>query len=380
MRRIRTEVVIIGNGGTAMLAASLCRMQGLDAILINPQSSFGIEDLRPATGLGLWNAAYRGTDNSSLADLYAQLSKRLREVFPAPLEHSGLAKTDYISVLSTTPIHRMITEELEREFFRLERKQWSSGQFRLVNPENVLARTKRIGLDLTHVAQVEGAVIRAYGVWWDAARMGMALAQFIKGRFVDDKDDRNGAFLGSSIQGRYGRKVVLCSKEGEEFSVESDRALYILLTGDLLPHVKSIVASCDEPWIQGVRKRRREQHFAWFERPEQFRYPLQPTAVDEDVWLELGATRYRWSRAGGTATWQATKGPDGLERVVDEGLRLHALPSATTRFTRAARAFRLEWDWKVPQWRETSHQTYWGTSFEGDIWNILELLWNLPRP
>lgn len=380
MRRIKTEVGIIGNGAAAMFAANWCNMQGMDVVLINPETSFGIEDLRPASGLGLWNAAYRSEDNVSLADLYTSLTTRLREVFPATLEQSGLKKLECLSVLSTTPIHRAVTDELEREFFRLERKPWSSGQFRLVNPEHVFARSKRVGLELPVVAQVEGAVVRSYGIWWDAPKMGSYLAQFIKSRFIESADERRACLTGLTIKGRYGRKIVLSSKEDDEISVECERALYVFLTGELLPHMKSIVAACEEPWIQGVRKRRREQHFVWFERPTEFLPPLQPNALsDEEIWVELGQTRYLWSRTGGCATWNATKGPDGMERVVDEGLRLHSHPFPYSRFVRANRAFRLEWDWKVPQWRETSHHTYWATSFEGDIWNILELLWNLPR-
>lgn len=379
MRRLKTEVAIIGSGATAMLAANRLIGGGTDVVLINPSAEFGIEDLRPTTGLGLWNAAYRAESPTSLADFYDELVGRLREAFPATVEQSGLRKGEYLSVLSSTPIHRSVTDELEREFFRLERKNWSSGQFRLVNPEHALTRARRFGLDLPAVAQVEGGVMRAYGLWWDAARMGYYLSHFIHNKFFAGHGGSSRCFKGVDIGGRYGRKIVVETSEGEEVSVECDRGIYIFLTGELLPHIKSIVAACDEPWIQGVRKRRREQHFAWFDRPEAHWPPTQHNVVDEPVWVELGHTRYRWCRAGGTATWAAVKGPDALERVVDEGLRLHSLPRAATRFTRSERAFKLEWDWKSPQWRETSHQTYWATSFEGDLWNIMELLWNLPR-
>ena len=379
MRRIKTEVAIIGSGATAMLAANRLTSQGTSVVLVNPEPEFGIGDLRPSTGLGLWNAAYRAEQNVSLADLYETLIDRMREVFPATVEQSGLTKGEYLSILSSTLIHRTVTEELEREFFKLERKPWSSGQFRLVNPEHVLARTKRLGVELPHVAQVEGGVVRAYGLWWDAAKMGLYLSQFIHNKFLSNPAEVH-CFKDADIKGRYGRKIVLLTRDGEEINIESERAVYVFLTGELLPHIRSIVAACDEPWIQGVRKRRKEQHFVWFERPA----PLQARSLasapsDDDVWLELGQTRYRWSMSGGSATWRSGKGPDGLERVVDEGLRLHGLPRRATRFTRAERAFKLEWDWKNPQWRETSHKTFWATSFEGDLVKILELLWNLPH-
>lgn len=374
MRRVKTEVAIIGNGGAAMLAASRLVSQGVSVALVNPAQEFSIDDLRPGSGLGLWNAAYRAEDEVSLPVLYDQLTKRFREIFPATLEESGLTRSEHLSILSSTPVHRAITEELEREFFKLERKPWSSGQFRLVNPEHVRARTKRVGVDLLPVAQVEGGVLRAYALWWDAARTGFHLSQFIRTKFSGESALR--CFVDSQIRGRFGRKIVLSTREGEEVSVESERAQLVFLTGELLPLVKSIVASCDEPWIQGVRKRRREQHCIWFERPARLTPPARGS--DEEIWMELGHTRYRWARSGGMATWQAGKGPDGLEKVVDEGLRLHSLPQPMSRFVRSSRAFRLEWDWKYPQWRETSHQTHWATSFEGDLWSIVELLWNLP--
>jgi hypothetical protein len=378
MRRIKTEATIIGTGGAAMLAASRLAGQGMRIAVINPANEFGVDDLRPHHGLGLWHAAYRLEGSASLSELHDSLAARLREVFPSTLDNSGLRRVESWSVLSSTPIHREVTEELEREFFRLERKSWSTSHFRLVNPEHVLARMRKFGLDLTRVAQVEGGVVRNYGLWWDAPRMGYYLAQFMAAKFAPATSAGGGAaggldcLVGAQIEGRYGRKVVLSTRDGEEVSVEADRGLFIFLTGDLLPYVKSIVAACDEPWIQGVRKRRREQHFALFERNIE--------EAGEEIWMDLGHTRYRWSARGGAATWRSTKGPDGLERVIDEGLRLQCIPhDRPTRFTHSSRGFRLEWEWKNPQWRETSHQTHWATSFEGDLWNTMELLWTSPH-
>jgi hypothetical protein len=378
MKRVKAEIIVIGNGGAAMLAASRLMSLGVRTALINPSADFEIGDLRPHSGLGLWNAAYRSAEETSLPVLYDKLVSRMREVFPAALEESGLMKTEYWSVLSTTLIHRAVTQELEKEFFRLERKHWSSGQFRLVNPEHVLVRTRRLGIDLPQVAQIEGAVIRAYGLWWNAARMGLYLSQFVRDKFSQATGEHF-CFENASIEGRYGKRIVVADREGGEVSVEAERGIYVFLTGDLLPEVKSIVAACEEPWIQGVRKRRREQHYVWFERPESADWN-NSSNDEEDLSMELGGTRYRWAKCGGVATWQATKGPDGLERVVDEGLRLHSLPIASTRFVRSTRTFRLEWDWKYPQWRATSHDTHWATAFEGDLTSIMELLWNLPIP
>lgn len=380
MRRLKTEVTIIGSGSAAMLAAARLLSQGVRVVLINPDVHFGIEDLRPHHGLGLWNAAYRSDDDkASLADLYDVLLERMREIFPATVDHSRLTHGESWSILSTTPVHRAITQELEREFFRVEKRPWSSGHFRLVNPENVLVRTRRLGIDLPTVAQLEGAVIRNYALWWDAAQMGMYLCQYVRNRFLTQQSDDH-CFVNARIEGRYGRKVVIATNDGDEVSIDSEH-LYIFLTGELLPHIKSIVAACDEPWIQGTRKRRREQHFVWFEKPREFHLKglKGSKANDDEIWMELGGTRYRWNGSGGTATWTTGRGPDGLERVVDEGLRLQTIPRSVTRFTQAQRAFRLEWEWKNPQWRETSHNAYWATSFEGDLWNIMEVLWNLPH-
>lgn len=360
MRRIKSEFGIIGSGAAAMLAANRLTLQGHDIVLINPMPEYGIGDLRPHHGLGLWNAAYRSDDDGiSLADLQELLESRLREIFPAPLEQSGLSKGECWSVLSTTPVHRNTSQELEREFFRLERKKWSTGQFRLVNPETVVARAHARGINLPLVAQIEGAVLRSYAIGWDAPRMGLYLTQFIHHRFPER------VFTDAEIEGHYGRKVVFQTREGEEVSFEAERGIFVFLTGDLLPSIKSIVASCDEPWIQGVRKRRREQHFIWFRGAKE--------SAGEPFWMELGPARYRLGSRR-EATWSARKGPDDLDRVVDEALRLQK----DGRFTGCLREFCLEWEWKGPAWRQTRHSLRWATAFEGDLFNMTELLWNLP--
>lgn len=364
MRRIKTEVAIIGSGFTAVLGAIRLINKNQGVVLINPAPEFELSDLRPQTGLGLWNAAYRDESNLSLSDLYDKLEARLKEIFPAALENIELNRCEHWSVLSSTPIHRRVTEDLEREFFKLERKPWSAGQFRLVNPDTAIARARKLDLELDLVARIGGAIVKNYGITWNSVRMGFYLSQFIH--------EKMKPFIGAKILGRYGRKLVVRTKEKEEVSIESDNVVLIFLSGELLPHVKTIVSSCKEPWIQGVRKRRREQHFSWFER-QRLTQPSDP------IWVELGDVRYLWSHQSGSASWSAPKGPDGLERVVDEALRLRSKPHADTRFVRSQRTFRLDWDWKAPQWKPTAHQTYWATGYEGDLWNVTELLWNMPH-
>ena len=72
------------------------------------------------------------------------------------------------------------------------------------------------------------------------------------------------------------------------------------------------------------------------------------------------------------------KGPDSIDRIIDEGLRALSSPAEEARFTGAIREFYFDWEWKGPSWRETSHDTHWATAFEGDITSALEILWKMP--
>jgi len=229
--------------------------------------------------------------------------------------------------------------------------------------------SKRLGLELSDVAQVEGGVVRNYALSWNSVGIASALARFTQSRLI--ANELCTCFLGVSVDGKYGRKVVVSSRQHGTVSLEAERGVLIFLGGEILPLIKSLVAPCDEPWIKGVRRRRREQHFVWL------RSALPPQSSEiNPCWIELGQTRYFFSGNSVCATWQAEKGPDGLDRVVDEALRLRR--ELSPQFVRSARTFRLDWDWKIPQWRTTSHQTHWGTSYEGDLWGILELAWNNP--
>lgn len=379
MRRLKTEVVIIGNGSAAMFAANKLLTQGTTVTLINPASEFFLDELRPFHGLGLWNAAYRDeTNNSSLPDLYDLLCSRVKEVFPAPLEAAQISKGEHWGILSRTPIHRRATENMEREYFKLERKSWSAGQFRLVNPDHVDVRIRQLGVELPRVAQADGAIVRSYAISWNPIEINHHLVQFIRNKLENPQSGTNSAcFVGARIEGRYGRKLVLQTKESEELSVEAERAILIFFSGDLLPYIKTIVAACEEPWIQKVRKRRREQHFIWLERNPKIELSR------DSLWMALGDIQYFWNlspsdKDQGIASWSTQKGPDGFEKVVDEGLRLMHLKKTQTKYIKNTRSFHLEWEWKAPQWKETSHQTFWATGYEGDLWDTMEVVWNLP--
>lgn len=393
---------MVGSGCAAMLAASRLSNLGVDLAIVNPASEFGAGDLRAGSGTGLWNAACRALDpghqggkysgaagaaaksaaraipkkTPALPEIYDRVVGRLREIFPASIERTGLSKGECWSILSSTPVYRKKTEELEREFFRFEKHAFSSGHYRLVNAESVGALAKRFGIDLAAVAQVDGAVQRTYAIHWDAVEMAYHLAAHVFRKFPDR------CFVGAEIESRAGKRLILATPDGESVLVEADRAVLVLLTGQILPELRHLIASCDEQWLRGVRKRRRERHFAWFEKDRRTgvgdRAASAPGLAGEAVWLELGSTHYLWGASRGYASWSSGRGPDGLDRVVDEGLRLHRFPAPASRFVRTEREFWMEWDWKAPTWRRTRHDTYWGTAFEGDLAAVLELVWNLP--
>ena len=393
MRRLKTDVAIIGSGTLAIFIAQALLAKPLREVLINPLKEFDCSDIRPHAGLGLWNAIYRSQQSqqsqfgSTLSGYEHELERRLRDLFPAPVQNSGLRRLDQWTLLSGTPIHKAHTDDFEKEYFRLEKKNWASGHVRLINPDHALTILRKQGLEVQRVAQLEGAFVRNYALWWDAPKILSFLLHFLKNRFSQAGAERllshkHDAFLfkGVKIRGRYGRRVVIEGSDFEEVSVEPESNLMICLTGDLLPTMRSVVAACDEPWIQGVRKRRREQHFAWFNSPTL-------TCDSNAFWIEIGGTKYLCGKGGADlresgsaayATWTSERGPDALDSVVDEGFRILDSGSRKPRFVRSERTFRLEWDWKNPQWRTTAHDTQWATAFEGDLWSTLELAWNVP--
>lgn len=362
--KVKVETLIIGDGGAALFAAVRAINEGHTVAIVNPFPGFGVGDLRPRDGLCLWNAAFRASSLTvSLPNLWDELGARLREALPVSLGQAALKRVEQWSLFSSVPVHRLNTAEKEQEYFRLERKPWSAGMVRLVNPEFVEMKFKPLGLRLNRVASVEGAMVRGSAVLWDPLAMGRALSEFLAQK---EREGRCHVFTGCSVKNRVGRRLKF-SRPGAEPVVEYTGRCLIPLTGDLLPFLRPMLRMEDEEgWIQGLRKRRREQQFAWFQ------CDGGPQGGDP-LWFDLGEVSYLKRGPQMEACWRTTTGPDGLDTVVDEGIRLGA-----RRFQRNLRGFSLEWEWKTPQWRTTPYDTHWATAFEGDIWAHMELLGAAP--
>ncbi len=390
MKKISTEYVIIGSGGTAVMAANKLLNQGNSVCLVNPFPEFNMDDLLPEDGLCLWKAIYRnatGDEKADLPDLYDKLITGFRELFPGPLEHTGLTKTEHWAILSNTAFHRTATERFESYFFKLERKNWTKNQLRLLTPDHVQHRFENQGIDLSRVSEVSGAIVQQYAIDWNATSTAVILSQYLHTKF------QTGLYLGANIKARYGRKLIITHKQ-EEISIEAKSGVFVFLNGGLVLGVKELLKASSESWLLGIKKRFYEQIYVWFDRPEilpeilnddlkqplKTGRPLPLSNTESNTWIELGNVHYHWKYSKGFGTWKTLKGPDGLETIVDEGLRLHSTQHLQSRFRRMERVFRLRWDWKGPQWKKDEHHTYWATGFEGNLWNILETLWNLPHP
>ncbi len=338
--------------------------QGLSTVLVNPLPGFLAWDIRPRDGLSLWNTAFRTTQSSavpSLPRLWDDLNDRLREAMPASVGEAALERCEHWALLSSVPVHRARTAEHEESFLRLERKPWSAGHVRLASPDYVDARLKAMGLYTSQVATLEGAVSRAFAVNWDAPAICRRLSEFLHQKSVEG---RCTVLSNAEITGRVGRRITLACGS-DDITVEYDNACLIYLSGDLTPAVRRILKGEESvPWLQALRKRRRERHFLWF---------ASHAAPTVPAWLELGNLSLLWRGNSGFVTWATEAGPDSLDLAVDECLRMTG-----GRIIRTARCFALEWEWKTPQWRETSYGMHWATAFEGDLWGTLELVWKSP--
>ena len=367
VQRLSTDVVVLGDGCAALFLTTKLFQQGYKVVLINPRSEFGVNDIRPKDGLSLWNAAFKSQGLTiNLSNLWDDFGEKVKEAFPVSITEAGLKKTESCGVLSSVPIHKEVTTQLEEEYFKLERKAWSAGHVRLVNPDLLEMKLKPHGLKVFSVASIDGALVRDYGVTWDFLNIGKNLSEFVAQKI---KEEQCISFKGAQIESKVGRRLTIVH-EGKKIQVEYNTGCYVMLTGDLIPHIKDVVKSASQraPWLLGLRKRRREQHHALFKRN------LQKThGLPESFWLHLGNVHYLWGAKQSVASWVSRSGPDSLDTVIDEGIRL-GLGS----FTSYSRNFRLEWDWKTPQWKETPYQTFWASAFEGDLLPLMELLWNSP--
>ena len=362
MKKIKTDVVIIGNGGSSLIALSKFLSQDLKVVFLNPSADFSFFDLVPNTGLGLWNSSYRSELSHSLSHRYDEFYSNLKEIFPAPIEEIELQKVDFISVLSKTPIHHERTLEIEQEYFKLERKSWAQRQIQLLGPENLISRLKSLNLNLMDVAQVEGGVARPYSLWWNSIHSSKFLKQFL---LQKQNETRVDYFEDINVSSKIQDRMMIETKNNEQIMIEADQGVFVFLTGDLLPFLKKAVSDEEEPWIQGIRKKRIEQRFLHFRRENNF--------SSNGMWIELGETLYFLSQNQSVAVWSSSRGPDPLERVMDESLRLNM--GKTMRYSRH---FTLQWEWKLPQFRKTHSKVFWATAFENDLFGLTELLWTIP--
>ena len=362
--RLKAEVVILGEGCAALFAAARAVNQGFSTVLVNPLPGFLAWDIRPTDGLSLWNRAFRttqGTTAPSLPHLWDELTDRLSEAMPASVDEAALERCEHWALLSSVPVHRVRTAAHEESYLRLERKPWSTGHVRLASPDYVDARMKAMGLYTAQVAALEGAVSRGFAINWDAPAICRRLSEFLHQKSIEG---RCTVLTNAEITGRVGRRITLACGS-DDITLEYGDACLIYLSGDLAPEVREILKGEESvPWLQALRKRRRERHFLWFAADSA---PAAPT------WLELGDLSMLWRGNTGVATWVSETGPDSLDHAVDECLRMTG-----GRVTRTARCFSLEWEWKTPQWRETSYGMHWATAFEGDLWGALELVWKSP--
>ncbi len=360
--KIKTEVILIGSGSTALLASNRLLHLGVPFVLINPAINFSAGDLRLSHGLSLWNKAYRAQHTTSLSEVYESTYMKLHEVFPVAINETALSRCEGWWILSNESHHRNKTLEYEKEFFKLEKKTWSLGKIQLASPEQVINLSKRNGLNLSHISKLDGAIVRKDCISWDALKISLHLIQFAYHRLS------NQSFIGCNILGRYGKQIIIKTKEEKEVQIESERGIFIFLTGEILPYLKPLILNCDDPWLQGVKKRRHEQHFLWTE----LLMPIENSLPS--FWIELGNIRYFYKNNSILASWHSHKGPDNFEKVAIEATAL-----ANSKMVRTLREFYLEWEWKVPMWKKTNFDTYWATSFEGDLCNSLEILWTLPQ-
>jgi hypothetical protein len=111
MKKIQTDVIIIGSGSAALMGAS--RFAGLekDIVILNPFREFNAMDFLPRHGMGLWNLSY--FTKNDLNELYDKTLQRIREIYPASIESSGFKRIDCWSLFSSVPVHREKTIALE---------------------------------------------------------------------------------------------------------------------------------------------------------------------------------------------------------------------------------------------------------------------------
>ena len=184
-------------------------------------------------------------------------------------------------------------------------------------------------------------------------------------------------FCGVTLLNKTGKRINFETIENEIYTVEAENKVLICLSGSMLEELKPMYAQYEDVWIQGLRKKRRERHFLFFERDSKLK-PVPQFYSASSKWFRIGNINYLIGNDHGIATWTAQKGPDSIDRIIDEGLRAFSTNKEDVRISNAIREFYFEWEWKGPIWKETAHDTFWATGYEGDLTSTLEIVWNSP--
>ncbi len=371
MKKIKTEYILIGDSIVSMLMAARLSQLGHSFVFLNPKSEFISSDIRPYHGNGLWNQALNAKVQKSLPDYYDKIVDRLRDVFPISIENTGFDKTEIWSVLSRTPIHREGTVEYEKEYFRLEKRNNLSGQYHLLHSENIRVLSNQYKMSFDTIAMIDGVIQKQYGMIWDPTEFNFHLSQFCFQKF------KSQIYMGIDFINKTGKRIEVETISDENIIFEAENKILVCMTGSMLDELSPIYATSDDVWIQGLKKKRKERHFLFFEKGQKIKKNVSYYGTNSK-WFQLGNINYFIGESNCYATWTAMKGPDSIDRIIDEGLRLLSVNRNEARFVNAIREFYFEWEWKNPTWKETAHNTYWATAFEGDLAAALEVVWNMP--
>ncbi len=362
---LKAEVVLIGDSSLAILIAAHLIVSEVPFILINPHSHFDSYDLRPHDGLGLWQAAYRAdktTASNSLSHYYDLLVDRLQQFYPGSAQTLELQKLMVWTALSATPIHASATHEFEKVFYRLEKRDFAQSFLRLLSREHSLTLLERMRIKLGAIADIEASMQQDYGIVWNHVAAHTQLLQFLnyKAQVIPVlKNFSIDKCVGKKIIGRY---------KGCTVHVEATSKVIVALNGSLLPSIRPLLLQNKEPWVQGLRRRRVEYQVLELERDSPHESSVTP------FWLQLGEMRFLFQNKYLTMNWSVKNGPDSIEHGIDEVFRLER----NLRLFRMSRYFSLAWDWKTPQWRKSKFDYFWATSFEGSLWNMLDLVAKTP--
>ncbi len=370
------QFAVIGNGAVSLLTTARLLALGYSVALINPAPEFDAADLEAFDGFCLWRHAYRHPESAAkgLPRLWEELNSRWRDLFPLAVGQTALKKADHWSIVSSVPWHTVFSDEVSESIFRLEKRAWAAPYLRVITPELLEIRMKKFGLGLKNVANVDQVFQRGFMVYWDSVAILRDLLEFFKER---QESQSLKIFQGARALQRTARRLRF-AHDGKNQEIVFDRRCLVLLTGDLLPRMKNFLKTeadlsegSSETWIQSLRKRRIERHRLFFQRPE--------FQIDQEGFaFSLGPAQYIMGSRGFAARWSTGKGPDQVEVIVDEVVRMDKDQRFPLSCMFHKRCFHLDWEWKNPQWRSFLPEVHYGTAFEGDLWSVPEIVSAIP--